>query len=300
MINCYKILDVPDYADAQTLRKAYIKLAKKHHPDVAKNSDGERFKLISKAYDTLSDPVTKRYHDQKLRYGIELERLQPKPEGERARKPPLTEVEREKRRLYHLRLKLKNDLKYYAKQNEQLPYPYRALGWVVFSLFGWQLVYQNWFVDENSYDHMLSFTGVILFLTGCAGVLSVLYKHFRFQHFTTNKSIPFFRKSVTLCGVLLFTGLLTLPILNSFRKSYHLKHYGTYEVVRFTDATEDKIVTLKFVPKNRIHPIYKHVQLDDSHIVNWNERWVLIKYSVSNPRIVEMVKRTDAYAPPLK
>ena len=54
----YKILEVEKDADDNTIKKAYRKLAIVHHPD--KNAGDpqaeERFKEISEAYDTLSDP----------------------------------------------------------------------------------------------------------------------------------------------------------------------------------------------------------------------------------------------------
>jgi DnaJ homolog subfamily C member 7 len=54
----YKILGIEKGADENTIKKAYRKLAIVHHPD--KNAGDptaeERFKEISEAYDTLSDP----------------------------------------------------------------------------------------------------------------------------------------------------------------------------------------------------------------------------------------------------
>ena len=62
----YEILGVARDADADTLRKTYRKLAKKFHPDA--NPDDkqaeERFKEVSRAYDTLSDPEKRRAYDE--------------------------------------------------------------------------------------------------------------------------------------------------------------------------------------------------------------------------------------------
>ena len=59
----YKILGVDRQADAKTIKSAYRKLARKHHPDVSKGKDAERFKEISEAYEVLSDPEKRRRYD---------------------------------------------------------------------------------------------------------------------------------------------------------------------------------------------------------------------------------------------
>ena len=60
----YATLGVDRDADADTLKKAYRKLAREYHPDV--NSDPgaqEKFKEVSAAYEILSDPEKRRVYD---------------------------------------------------------------------------------------------------------------------------------------------------------------------------------------------------------------------------------------------
>ena len=60
----YKILGVDRKADEKTIKSAFRKLARKHHPDVAKGKDNEnKFKEISEAYEVLSDPEKRRRYD---------------------------------------------------------------------------------------------------------------------------------------------------------------------------------------------------------------------------------------------
>ena len=58
MIDPYEQLGVPRSADAETIKRAYRKLAKQLHPDLNPGNAGveRRFKDISAAYDLLSDP----------------------------------------------------------------------------------------------------------------------------------------------------------------------------------------------------------------------------------------------------
>ena len=57
----YQTLGVQPNASPEEIKKAYRKLANKHHPD--KGGDQNKFKDISVAYDTLSDPQRKAEYD---------------------------------------------------------------------------------------------------------------------------------------------------------------------------------------------------------------------------------------------
>ena len=58
----YDTLEVPPTASANDIKKAYRKLAMKHHPD--KGGDPDKFKEISSAFDVLSDPEKRNVYDQ--------------------------------------------------------------------------------------------------------------------------------------------------------------------------------------------------------------------------------------------
>jgi curved DNA-binding protein len=62
----YATLGVPRGASEADLKKAFRKLAREHHPDVAKNKKQaeEKFKEINEAYEVLSDPAKRKRYDQ--------------------------------------------------------------------------------------------------------------------------------------------------------------------------------------------------------------------------------------------
>ncbi|EAN33944.1 Chaperone protein dnaJ 3 [Theileria parva strain Muguga] len=65
----YKLLDLSKDCSESEIKKAYRKLAIKHHPD--KGGDPEKFKEISKAYEILSDPDKRRIYDEHGEEGLD-------------------------------------------------------------------------------------------------------------------------------------------------------------------------------------------------------------------------------------
>jgi curved DNA-binding protein len=61
----YEVLGVPRSASDADIKKAFRKLAREHHPDVAKNkrTAEEKFKEINEAYEVLGDPAKRRKYD---------------------------------------------------------------------------------------------------------------------------------------------------------------------------------------------------------------------------------------------
>ncbi|MEO7168664.1 MAG: DnaJ C-terminal domain-containing protein [Spartobacteria bacterium] len=64
----YETLGVAKTASADEIKSAFRKLARKHHPDVAKAKEKaaaeEKFKTINEAYEVLSDPEKRAKYDQ--------------------------------------------------------------------------------------------------------------------------------------------------------------------------------------------------------------------------------------------
>lgn len=62
----YKILGVPRSAGDDEIRRAFRKLARQYHPDVARDKQvaEDKFKEINEAYEVLSDPAKRAKYDQ--------------------------------------------------------------------------------------------------------------------------------------------------------------------------------------------------------------------------------------------
>jgi molecular chaperone DnaJ len=67
----YQVLGVQDNASAEEIKKAYRRLAKQYHPDANPNNAqaADRFKEISEAHATLSDPEKRKQYDRMRRLG---------------------------------------------------------------------------------------------------------------------------------------------------------------------------------------------------------------------------------------
>ncbi|EEF61145.1 DnaJ C-terminal domain-containing protein [Pedosphaera parvula] len=62
----YEVLGVPRSASDEEIKKAFRKLARQYHPDVAKTKKGaeEKFKEINEAYEVLSDSAKRKKYDE--------------------------------------------------------------------------------------------------------------------------------------------------------------------------------------------------------------------------------------------
>jgi curved DNA-binding protein len=65
--NFYDILGVSRDASQDEIKKSFRKLAQKYHPDAG--GDEQKFKEISEAYETLSNPEKRKEYDQILMFG---------------------------------------------------------------------------------------------------------------------------------------------------------------------------------------------------------------------------------------
>ena len=71
-MNYYEILNIDANSSTRQIKKHYYNLAKKYHPDknLNKKENTEKFKLLSEAYSTLSNPRKRYLYDLKLKFNI--------------------------------------------------------------------------------------------------------------------------------------------------------------------------------------------------------------------------------------
>ena len=71
-MNYYEILEISKHSDTRSIKKHYYQLSKKYHPDKNNGISDEKFKLLSEAYSTLSNPKKRYLYDMKLFFNENL------------------------------------------------------------------------------------------------------------------------------------------------------------------------------------------------------------------------------------
>jgi curved DNA-binding protein CbpA len=65
-MNLYTILGIAPDADEEAIRVAYRSLARRYHPDSGDGSSSDKFRELTEAYETLSDPQRRRIYDRSI------------------------------------------------------------------------------------------------------------------------------------------------------------------------------------------------------------------------------------------
>ena len=65
-VDYYAVLGVPRDASAPDIRRAYRRVARRHHPDLNRDPRGpERFAAAARAYEVLNDPTARARYDKR-------------------------------------------------------------------------------------------------------------------------------------------------------------------------------------------------------------------------------------------
>jgi len=91
----YIVLGISRGADSNKIKKAYRRVAKQYHPDIAPSRESvEKFREIREAYETLGDEERRRRYDQELARGGSEIRISRVPEIIKRKRSPLHNMER--------------------------------------------------------------------------------------------------------------------------------------------------------------------------------------------------------------
>jgi curved DNA-binding protein CbpA len=67
-VDLYAVLGVPRDASAPEIRRAFRRVARRHHPDLNRDPRGpERFAAAARAYEVLGDPAARARYDKRVR-----------------------------------------------------------------------------------------------------------------------------------------------------------------------------------------------------------------------------------------
>lgn len=289
LINCYKILEVPNFSDIKTIQRGYRLMAKKYHPDVNKTAQAhDIFVLVSKAYQTLTNNSTKISHDLELKNALLWS-------SEGAYKKQINQrkhqgVTPQKRREWAYSA-AKKEILDFENGNRRFPYSIRIFAGSVFALFALQIIYNNYFVDLNSNELPFMILGYGMFIVSAVSILAHVYTKLRIDLLLKRAKFAYDKFSFALFFAILIIGPSSVWGLNNYRKSYHLQHYPALATAKIVEITKDQNVVFAFTPAGSEHVIMKKKQLDEQSIFNTDEAWIIIRYSIADPRIVELVKQ---------
>src|ERR1700747_2650511 len=65
-VNYYDLFQINPRAEIETIERVYRLLAARYHPDNQHTGDGERFRLLSEAYQVLRDPAKRKEYDRQF------------------------------------------------------------------------------------------------------------------------------------------------------------------------------------------------------------------------------------------
>lgn len=289
MINYYKLLDIPDFSDAPTIRAAYLAKVKIYHPDLNQNPENEEImKWINKAYHALSKPAAKERYDRQLRNAY-LQPVTHSPTDETVDPQNSRRKRYSKEDIAHFAAKARqSEIDTFERKDATFSYGKRISLGAILTVCGAYIVYLEWFRNEDSYDHFYLIGGAVIFLVSLLYLTQCVYRRLRIAHFYDTSKFKHY-ESLSVYGFA--SALLLIPIFiwqaSLWRHSYHLSHYAETTIAELLDKTEDKVVYAFYTSKNEY--IMKIQKAHEGIQISSDRKWILIRYSRVEPRITEMV-----------
>ncbi len=68
-VNYYDLLQISPHADVDAIKRIYRILSARYHPDNKETGDPDRYRLLTEAYQVLSDPIKRKEYDLQFEMG---------------------------------------------------------------------------------------------------------------------------------------------------------------------------------------------------------------------------------------
>ena len=228
MINYYKILKIRDYSGAPEVRRAYLLMAKKYHPDVNQEKEAEEiFKWVNRANETLSNPARKKIYDQRLKSGYFLEGIQ-KYAHSKDRRMKVAKERKEAMANKSREIEIEN----YQKSLKQFPLFARFGFFTLLLIYGMYLWYTYWIVNYADYSVYFLTFGMLCTILGIVMLIDTTYKRLRIKQFRRGKASHYERISMWMLVSMVAIVPFLIVKISDYRKHYHLKHYESYAYIR--------------------------------------------------------------------
>ncbi len=242
----YKLLNIHSNASDKEIQTAYRKIALVNHPDKNPNDPKaeEYFKLVTEAYNVLSNPIKKRKFDQIIQ-GVYIKQNQQKehvydPRDRRYKTQSKEEIREKVERIKKKREE--EDVLLFNERESKISHKlrYTAIGLIL--LFGYLFAFNRWFIDENSFDIFYILMGFGVFILSAYVLTNHLYIQLRAYNIL-GKAIQWNAESTSV-GIFVFLflgGPSSIVGLNAIKKSYHLNYHYTFLEVSSQKLIGNKI-----------------------------------------------------------
>jgi curved DNA-binding protein CbpA len=274
--NLYQFLQIPEYSDINTIKKAFRQLALRYHPD--RNPDpeaAETFKSLLKTYEILSSPQLKQAYDERLRFGSSFTNTA---------QPTFEAVRDSKMRWYAKMRQEKNaieeveNLAAYERSKENLPLIWRFLLSGLLLITGIIFIMSDWYQAGSK----MTLGGFIL-IFALIIIWNELYKYYWHQSLTdgSEKEMAYDNKSFQQIFKLFLFSVLLIFVSVKLKKIWHLHYFG--EVIYASLNAESNRIFYDY--HNKFHS-------RDAFFIpkeNLYKNKILIKVSSKEPEIWDYV-----------
>ena len=287
--NYYKLLKISENSSQKEIQSAYRKIALKYHPDKQPEEKGaeEYFKIVTEGYNILSNPRKKRGYDVLLKNIAEIEK-QNRYEHSYGRGDN-RHPENIKSKIERIRkFKIEESIELYKKREKQLSHKYRYPIIILAIMSGYLYIFNRWFVNEVSADYLFIICGFFIYIMATYYITNHVYIHLKAMNLVGKfLKYPFEKTALVLFLVLVFGGPISITILNSIKKQYHLSNHSILILPDRVNVVENKAF---FTFKIGEEIIYKSSTDYTQEVLNYKlkSQKPVIRISVYNPKICRL------------